>query len=103
MKIQKREQGKTLFVDLMEDISYENSMELESFILSNLSDGIGEVVLNIEKVAYVNSFALGILIKTMQNIEKKGRPFFLMNANAEIKKLLDITGILSKFKFYGKG
>ncbi len=100
MNVKKRESGKTLFVDLHEDISYENSMELESFITANISPAVSEVVLNIEKVAYVNSFALGILIKTMQNIESRGYAFYLMNVNPEIKKLLDITGILSKFKFY---
>ena len=98
MEIKKRQIEGYLVFDLMEDITYENAKELDSYVMENMQDDSKKVVLNIKSVVYVNSFALSVLIKTMQEVEKSGCEFYLMNVNHAVESLLEITGVLSKFR-----
>jgi len=100
MEISTREIQDYLIFDLSEDISYENAKELNDAVFSNIDEATKKIVLNIDKVTYVNSFALGILMKTMQEVEKKGCNFYLMNVNPNVKTLLKVTGVLTKFKIF---
>jgi anti-anti-sigma factor len=100
MNISKRNIKDYLVFDLNENISYDNSEELYGFIFNNLETKIKKVVLNIEKVTYINSFALGTIIKVHQDLEKKNLEFFLMKPSSEVKILLKVTGIISKFRFF---
>ena len=100
MKISKRSIRDYLVFDLDENISYENSEELYGFIFSSLEPESKKVVLNIEKVTYINSFALGTIIKILQDLEKKDIVFYLMKTSHEVKTLLKVTGILPKFRFF---
>ncbi|HPI88303.1 MAG TPA: STAS domain-containing protein [Spirochaetota bacterium] len=100
MKISKRSINDYLVFDLNENISYETSEELYGFIFNSLETETKKVVLNIERVTYVNSFALGTMIKILQDLEKKDISFFLMKVPAEVKTLLKVTGILNKFRFF---
>jgi anti-anti-sigma factor len=100
MKINRREIEGHLIFDLLEDITYENAKELGSFVTGNLNPALKNVVLNIKDVLYVNSFALSVLIKTMQDVENEGHQFYLMNVNQRVKTLLKVTGVLPKFKMF---
>ena len=100
MNLTKREMGDYIIFDLEEDISYTNAEELDSQIMAGSRRGKEKVVLNIQKVEYVNSFALGVLLKTMQNIQTKGGDFFLMNPSEAVMTLLKVTGVHGKFKFF---
>ncbi len=100
MKIKTREIEGYLIFDLEEDISLDSSKELEHQINLGLGGDFSKMVLNIRKVDYVNSFALGVLIKIMDSVEKSGKEFYLMNVSENVKTLLRVTGVLDKFKFF---
>ena len=100
MNISKRSINDYLVFDINENISYDNSEELYAFIFKNLEAKSKKVVLNIGNVAYINSFALGTIIKINQDLEKKNLEFFLMKPSSEVKTLLKVTGIISKFRFF---
>ena len=100
MKIKKREIENYIIFDLEEDISIDSARELETEIKKEVSEGQSSVVLNIKRVTYVNSFALGVLIKIMQDVESQGHQFYLMNVNHNVETLLKVTGVLDRFKFF---
>ncbi len=100
MKLKKREIENYIIFDLGEDISIESAKDLESEIMESAYRDYSKVVLNIKRVDYINSFALGLLIKIMQEIEKNNKEFYLMNAGQNIKTLLRVTGVLERFKFF---
>lgn len=100
MKIKTREIEGYLIFDLEEDISLDNTSDLEHEIYHGQGGDFSKVVLNIRKVDYINSFALGVLIKIMDSVEKSGKEFFLMNASENVQTLLRVTGVLDKFKFF---
>lgn len=100
MKISKRQIQDYLIIDLNEDITYENSEDLYNFIFKSISKSNKKIVMNVGNVAYINSFALGTIIKILQDLDKQGYSFYLMNASQEVKTLLKVTGIIDKFKFF---
>jgi anti-anti-sigma factor len=102
MKIETKKTGDTMTFDLAEDITYENSEQLFNYIFDSLDKNTKKAILKIDKVNYINSFALGVLIKILQEVEKKGMEFYLMDVPPEVRTLLKITGIISKFRILGK-
>ena len=100
MKIDKRVIKDYQIFDLNEDITYDNSEDMYRYIFNNLDKDTHKVVMNVGHVSYINSFALGTIIKILKELENEGKAFYLMNASSEVKTLLKVTGIMDKFRFF---
>lgn len=98
MKVEQRINYGYVIYDITGDITYDNFTEIEDAIKDTLPDNFINVVLNIERVPYINSSALGWLVKLMKEVNAKGYHFFLMNVNQEIMGLLKLTNTLQYFK-----
>jgi len=98
MKIEQRVNYGYVIYDVTGDITYDNFKEVEDYIKNTIPDNFNNVVLNIERVPYINSSALGWLVKLMKEITIAGYQFFLMNVNQEIMGLLKLTNTLQYFK-----
>jgi len=51
------------------------------------------VVLDLEKVTFVDSSALGLLVICHQNLKSKKVPFYLLNPQTYVKQVLDLANI----------
>jgi anti-anti-sigma factor len=51
------------------------------------------VVLDLEKVTFVDSSALGLLVICHQNFKNKKIPFYLVNPQTYVKQVLDLANI----------
>lgn len=98
MKIEQRINYGYVIYDVTGDITYDNFKEVEEYIKNTMPDDFINIVLNIERVPYINSSALGWLVKLMKEITISGYQFFLMNVNKEIAGLLKLTNTLQYFK-----
>ncbi|MDH7554932.1 MAG: STAS domain-containing protein [Spirochaetota bacterium] len=98
MKVEQRINYGYVIYDITGDITYDNFTEIEDAIKDTLPDNFINVMLNIERVPYINSSALGWLVKLMKEVNAKGYHFFLMNVNQEIMGLLKLTNTLQYFK-----
>ncbi|MEW6527479.1 MAG: STAS domain-containing protein [Spirochaetota bacterium] len=98
MKVEQRINYGYVIYDVTGDITYDNFTEIEDAIKDTLPDNFINVVLNIERVPYINSSALGWLVKLMKEVNARGYHFFLMNVNQEIMGLLKLTTTLQYFK-----
>ena len=61
--------------------------------VDGVSDGGQPVVLDLEKVTFVDSSALGLLVICHQNLKNKKNPFYLMNPQTYVKQVLDLANI----------
>ncbi len=50
-------------------------------------------VLDLEKVTFVDSSALGLLVICHQNLKNKKIPFYLVNPQTYVKQVLDLANI----------
>lgn len=98
MKVEQRMNFGYAIFDITGDITYGNFKELEDAINISIPDNCFNVVLNIERVKYINSSALGWLVKFMTDMKSSGYNLFLMNVNNEIMGLLKLTSTLPYFK-----
>jgi len=97
MKINKSVKNDILIFQVMEDITNQNPQELYNHIFTNLSAPSRNIVLDLEKVNYINSFALGILIKIQQDLGDRGFRFYLWKTNTEVNALLKVTRVIDRF------
>ena len=51
------------------------------------------IVLDLEKVTFVDSSALGLLVICHQNLKNSKIPFYLVNPQAYVKQVLDLANI----------
>lgn len=61
--------------------------------VDGLSDGGNIVVLDLEKVTFVDSSALGLLVICHQNLKNKKVSFYLVNPQTYVKQVLDLANI----------
>ncbi|MBQ2679707.1 MAG: STAS domain-containing protein [Firmicutes bacterium] len=83
------EDGKALFV-LEGRLDIETSPEFEEDLRGSL-DNIGELVIDFEKLDYISSAGLRVLLATQKIMCKQGA-MKLINVNSDVMEILDITG-----------
>jgi|SRR5208283_2584945 len=70
---------------------------------SSVGDSIekyGDVVLQLDKVEFVDSSGLGALVRLTQAARSKGGDLKLSGVPAKIQKVLQLTSLLSQFEIY---
>ena len=75
-------------IDITGDIELEDVNYVKTYIDSNLDEGINSLVLNLERVAYMNNSALSLFIELMEESRRKGTKFYLMNVTPRLDALL---------------
>lgn len=97
MEIKERPVNDYLIFDVLNDITNDNSIELKDYILSHVNKKFNNVVLNLKMVAYLNSFALSVLLRISKDLKSMKYSFYLMNVPSSVIALLKVTQLLSFF------
>ncbi len=93
MTIDNVKDGETLTLKLTGRLDTTTAPELEAAVNREV-DGIKNVVLDMEKLEYVSSAGLRVLLSIQKKMADNGT-FVLKNVCDEIKEVLDITGFSS--------
>ncbi len=86
-------------IDMKGEITFEETKTLEDFIKGEISEDTEHVVLNLDGVPFLNSSALSVVVKLMQELRRKGINLSIMNPNETIRGLFEMTGVKKHFKF----
>ena len=70
-----------------------NSPDFEQRLESEMK-GIAEVIIDLEKVEYVSSGGLRVLLGAQQEMEDRGGTMKLIHVNPQIMQILDMVGFL---------
>ncbi len=90
MEIIKNLNGTVLNIDLVGRLDTTTAPQLESELKSSLND-ITELIFNLEKLEYISSAGLRVLLSSQKVMNKQGK-MIIKNANDEIKGVFEITG-----------
>lgn len=82
-------------------IVYETEKEFKKYIADIISNGEIKIVLDMEKLSYINSAGLGLLINLHKNAKAQGGGISLSNLNADINELFHITNLNQIFSIFG--
>lgn len=93
-------QGDTYVVDLNGEIDVYTSPKVKDAIGDLIDKGHYNLVINLEKVRYIDSTGLGVLIGGLKRVREHGGTVNLVCTNPQIKKIFDITGLVKIFGIY---
>jgi anti-sigma B factor antagonist len=101
MTIATRETGDVAVVDIEGRITVqEGADEFRDVARQLLNRGRVKIVLNMQKVPYIDSTALGELIRTYTSVSRQNGSVKLLNVSAHVHQLLVITSLLSVFDLF---
>jgi anti-sigma B factor antagonist len=101
IKVNVREaQGDTYVVDLNGEIDVYTSPKVKDAVGDLIDKGHYNLVINLEKVRYIDSTGLGVLIGGLKRVREHGGTVNLVCTNPQIKKIFDITGLVKIFGIY---
>ncbi|MBC5805282.1 MAG: anti-sigma B factor antagonist [Candidatus Eremiobacter antarcticus] len=87
-------------VDLNGEIDVYTSPKVKETIMELIDAGHYALVINLEKVRYIDSTGLGVLIGGLKRVREHSGAVNLVCTNPQIKKIFDITGLVKIFGIY---
>lgn len=101
MKITQREIGNAVILDLNGKLTGGPDAETFREVFKSLIDqGKKNVVVNLEKVSWINSTGLGILISGYTSVRRAGGDLVVMHASDRIESILYVTKLNLLFKSF---
>lgn len=90
MEIKKEQNGSELVVSLGGRLDTVTSPELEASL--GALDGVTKLVVDMEKLSYISSAGLRVLLNAQKIMTKNGGSMIVRNANEELKEIFEVTG-----------
>ncbi len=90
----------THVVELGGEIDVYTSPKVKDAITELIDQGHYNLIINLEKVRYIDSTGLGVLIGGLKRVREHGGTVNLVCTNPQIKKIFDITGLVKIFGIY---
>lgn len=99
--IQERQAGDVTILEMDGKITIgEGSTALREAVRKLVSEGKKKILLNLEKVGYMDSTGLGELIASYTTLSREGGQLKLLNLDSKLQDLLVITKLLTVFDVY---
>ncbi len=92
MNITKKREGTSLTIGLEGRLDTVTSPQLEAELRSS-ADGITELIFDLEKLVYVSSAGLRVLLAAQKLMNRQGR-MTIRHVSAEIMDIFDVTGFV---------
>ena len=101
MKARVRQVGQVAIVDIEGKITIgEGDMVLRDRVVDLLDKGSHAIVLNLEKVTYMDSAGIGELVACYKRAKEKGGTVKLLNPSGKVLDLLTLTKLEEVFETY---
>ncbi|MGH7707971.1 MAG: STAS domain-containing protein [Vulcanimicrobiaceae bacterium] len=88
-------------VDIGGEIDVYTSPKVKDALSELIDDGNYHLVISLEKVRYIDSTGLGVLIGGLKRVREHGGSVNLVCTSPQIKKIFDITGLVKIFGIFG--
>ena len=93
LNISKKQDGSLLTLTLSGRIDTSSAPQLQAEVES-LPEGVTHVVMDIEKIDYISSAGLRVLLNLEQNLEETGGLLEVSHVSELIRDVFDITGFI---------
>ena len=101
MTLHQRAIGDTTIIDIVGRLTVEHGVdEFRDQVRQLLRDGRVELVLNFRDAPYIDSTALGEIVRAYTGATRKGGTLKLLSVNSRVHELLMITKLLSVFDLF---
>lgn len=100
MEISQREKDAITILDIQGEIDLYNAPEIKDIIQKLIEAQKYNVIMNLEKVSYIDSSGIGALISSLSNLKKYQGGLKIINVYASVKKVFELTKLTSFFEIY---
>ena len=90
MEITKREKNGISILDINGEIDLYNAPEIKEIINGLIAEQKTNVIINLEKVSYIDSSGIGALISSLSNLKKYQGGLKIINVFASVRKVFEI-------------
>ncbi len=96
----RKSDGDAYVVELAGEIDVYTSPKVKEAMTELIDQGHYHFIMNLEKVRYIDSTGLGVLISALKRVREFGGSVSLVCTNPQIKKIFDITGLVKIFGIF---
>ena len=100
MDITTRSRGDIVILDIIGEIDLYNAPEIKDIINKLIEVQKYNVVINLEKVSYIDSSGIGALISSLSNLKKYQGGLKIINVFASVRKVFELTKLTSFFEIF---
>ena len=100
MDINKRTKDDIVILDITGEIDLYNAPEIKDIINKLIEEQKYNVLINLEKVSYIDSSGIGALISSLSNLKKYQGGLKIINVYASVRKVFELTKLTSFFEIF---
>ncbi|HOA06821.1 MAG TPA: STAS domain-containing protein [Spirochaetota bacterium] len=100
MEINRRESADIVVLDISGEIDLYNAPEIKDTINQLIEDQKYNVIINLEKVSYIDSSGIGALISSLSSLKKYQGGLKIINVYASVRKVFELTKLTSFFEIF---
>jgi anti-sigma B factor antagonist len=99
MEITKRKSGDTIVLELSGSLDIYTATDFKTYLQANVTAQQSKVVVNMEKLSYIDSSGIGMLIKSLNYIKELNGQLQLANLKESLQKIFKVAGLTAYFQF----
>ncbi len=100
MKITTDKQGDIFICKLEGEIDFNNSPELRKSFIKLIENQARKIILDLEKVSYIDSSGLATLVEVVQKLKGSNGQLKLVNLQEKVRGVFEITKLEKLFEIY---
>lgn len=100
MELNRRDIDDIVLIDISGDISFEDELKLADYFDDLMEKGEKRIILNLAQMTYINSSALGQLLRFSSEFSKKNGKFCLCNLSSLVAKIFRLTRVSDMIKTF---
>lgn len=102
MKVIVRDDKKTKYriIDIEGEVDVYTSMDLKKALNKLIDEGQLQLIINLDKVSYMDSSGLGTLVAVLKKIKKENGALKIINLSPSIKKIFELTRLTKFFEIF---
>lgn len=102
MEIKIHRKGNRFVFDLEGSLDIYTSLDLKNSLEENVKDENVDVCINLDKLNYLDSSGIGILIKSLNYVQGLNGTMCVANLKPSIEKIFKVSGLTTYFEILGK-
>ncbi len=97
MEIKLKKYSSVYIIEVIGDMDLYSAFELKDVVTKMQAKGIKKYILDLEKVDYIDSSGIGVLIHVYSTIKKSGNQLKIVNVHGSVEKVIRLTKLTHYF------
>ncbi len=100
MDISTRSKSDVVILDISGEIDLYNAPEIKDVIAKLIEEKKYQIIINLEKVSYIDSSGIGALISSLSNLKRYQGGLKIINVAGSVRKVFELTKLTSFFEIF---